>query len=109
MGGSNHFLRRAVKQNRQTVGHHDGASHTNFSGETSVGLLAIGRVVVQLRHHIAMHLTHEDGALLQLKRQQLAVVENRFGVIAHMVAQIEAVVGCLRRAAISGGAKHLGP
>jgi hypothetical protein len=65
--------------------------------------------VVQLRHHITMHLSHEHGALVQLKRQQLAVVENRLGVIAHMVAQIEAVVGCLRRAAISVGAKHFCP
>jgi hypothetical protein len=109
MDGSHYFLRRAVKQDWQTIGHHDGASHTNFSGETSVGLLAIGRIVVQLRHHIAMHLTHEHCALLQLKRQQLAVAENRLGVIAHMLAQIKAVVGCLRRAAISGGAKHLSP
>jgi hypothetical protein len=92
MGGGHHFLGWAVKQNRQTVGHHDGASHTDFSCETSVGLLTIGRIVVQLRHHIAMLLSHEHGALVQLKSQQLAVVENRLGVIAHMVAQIEAVI-----------------
>jgi hypothetical protein len=54
--------------------------------------LTIRRVVVQLRHHIAMNLTHENGALVQLKSQQLAVVENRLGAIAHMVAQIEAVI-----------------
>jgi len=48
--------------------------------------------VVQLRHHIAMNLTHVHGALVQLKSQQLAVVENRLGAIAHMVAQIEAVI-----------------
>jgi hypothetical protein len=92
MGGSHHFLGWAVKQNRQTVGHHDGASHSGFAGETSVRLLTIRRVVVQLRHHIAMNLTHENGALVQLKSQQLAVVENRLGAIAHMVAQIEAVI-----------------
>jgi hypothetical protein len=39
-----------------------------------------------------MYLTHEHSALLQLKRQQLAVVENRLGVIAHMVAQIKTVI-----------------
>ena len=47
----------------------------------------IARAWVNNGGDIAMHLTHEHGALLQLKRQQLAVVENRFGVIADMVAQ----------------------
>ena len=48
--------------------------------------------MVQLGHHVAMNLTHEHSALLQLKRQQLSVIENRLGVIANMVAQIEAVI-----------------
>ena len=75
-----------------------------------VGLLVtIRRVVVQLRHHIAMHLTHQDDALLQLKRQQLAVVENRLRVIAHMVAQVQAVIRRQRRPPCPMGAEHLSP
>jgi hypothetical protein len=49
--------------------------------------------MVQLRHHTAMDLAHEHGTLSQLQSEQLPVVENRLRIIAHMVAQIEAVVG----------------
>jgi len=64
---------------------------------------------VQLRHYTAMDLAHEDGALLQLQSKQLTVVEYRLRIFAHMVAQIETVVGRQRRAPGSGGAKHLHP
>jgi hypothetical protein len=109
MGRSHGTALVVREQDRQAVGHHDGARNTGLAGETGVRLLTIRRIVVQLRHDIAMHLSHEHSALLQLKRQQLAVVENRLRVIAHMVAQVEAVIRRQRRPPCPMGAEHLSP
>jgi hypothetical protein len=86
MHGGDQMLGWAVKQQGQTVCHHDGARHASVEGETSVCQLSVRGIVVQLRHHAAMDLAHEHGSHWQLLRQQLSVIEHRLRVVTHVVA-----------------------
>ena len=97
------------QQDRQAIGHHDGAGHAGLAGDRRIGHLAVCTARVERRYRITMHLGQKNRSHAQGLGQRCPVGGNRCGRVANMVTQVEAVVGAARAATIAAGAEGLHP
>jgi hypothetical protein len=82
------------QQDRQAIGHHDGASQVRIDRHARISDHAIGRVSVQCHHVHAMHLLQKHRARrAQLHLQKLAIGRHRPRVVTDMAPQIETLKG----------------
>jgi hypothetical protein len=110
MGRSHGTALVVREQDRQAVGHHDGASQLCVRGHRSISSLAIQGLGGELKHINAMHLVQKNRpSRAQLRLQMLTVVGNRHGVVAHVISKIPTVKRRLRHAALPRGAQGIDP
>ena len=94
MGSGDRSASPIGKQHRQAIRHHDGASDTGLCSHTRVGHRAVGGLRRQMSHLGAVDLLQENrfDADGRLKLPSIGRYGSR--MVAHMVAEIEAVIRC---------------
>ena len=100
----------AAQEHGQAIGHHDGAGQAGLRGPAAVGLSTIGAAGVQRQHLGAVHLVQKHRSHAQRLLHLRAVGGHGLGQVAHVLAQVQGVVGRRRNATCAARAKrvHLG-
>jgi hypothetical protein len=109
MGGSYHTGMGLVKKHGQAISHHDGAGQSALGAPTSIRLwcFILGRVI-NTNQLCAMHLSHKHGPDAPCMGHTAPIFGDFGGVIAHMITQIQALVGANRNTALTGTAIQAG-
>jgi hypothetical protein len=91
--GSRHPAASGIaQQNRQAIGHHDGASHIRGRADARIGLEPVWHRAVKQHAVCPMNLLQKHRSSPQGVLQAGTIGQNVGDLVPHMVTQIHAVV-----------------